>query len=64
MSNPVLAAVEERADEIAAHAESNEQLGRLDDAAAKLLRDTGVMRMLQPAKHGGPRRTRASSPRP
>lgn len=53
MSNPVLAAVEERAEEISALAESNEQLGRLDDSAAKLLRDTGVMRMLQPAKHGG-----------
>ena len=34
-------------------AESNERLGRLDDAAAKLLRDTGVIRMLQPAKYGG-----------
>lgn len=53
MSNPVLAAVEERAEEIVALAESNERLGRLDDAAAKVLRDTGVMRMLQPAKHGG-----------
>lgn len=53
MPNPVLAAVEERAEEIVALAASNEQLGRLDDAAAKVLRDTGVMRMLQPAKHGG-----------
>ena len=53
MTNPALAAVEERAEEIAALAPSNEKLGRLDDAAAKLLRDTGVMRMLQPATHGG-----------
>ncbi|MEV7431777.1 MULTISPECIES: acyl-CoA dehydrogenase family protein [unclassified Nocardioides] len=53
MTNPALAAVEERAEEIAALAESNERLGRLDDAAAKLLRETGVMRMLQPARHGG-----------
>lgn len=53
MPNPALAAVEERADEIVALAESNEKLGRLDDAAAKLLRDTGVIRMLQPAKYGG-----------
>ncbi len=53
MSNPALAAVEERAEEIAALAESNEKLGRLDDASAKLLRDTGVIRMLQPAKYGG-----------
>lgn len=53
MANPALEAVEERAEEIAALAESNERLGRLDDAAAKLLRETGVMRMLQPAAHGG-----------
>jgi alkylation response protein AidB-like acyl-CoA dehydrogenase len=53
MTNPALAAVEERADEIAALAESNEKLGRLDDAAAKLLRDTGVIRMFQPARYGG-----------
>ncbi|GGO74915.1 acyl-CoA dehydrogenase family protein [Nocardioides deserti] len=53
MPHPVLDAVEERAEEIAALAETNEKLGRLDDAAAKLLRDTGVMRMLQPATYGG-----------
>ena len=53
MTHPALAAVEERAEEIAALAESNERLGRLDDAAAKLLRDTGVIRMLQPKAYGG-----------
>ncbi|WP_300681835.1 acyl-CoA dehydrogenase family protein [Nocardioides sp.] len=53
MTNPALAAVEERAEEIASYAESNEKLGRLDDAAAKLLRETGVIKMLQPAKYGG-----------
>jgi 3-hydroxy-9,10-secoandrosta-1,3,5(10)-triene-9,17-dione monooxygenase len=53
MTHPALAAVEERAEEIAALAESNERLGRLDDSAAKLLRDTGVIRMLQPATYGG-----------
>ena len=53
MTHPALAAVEERAEEIVALADSNERLGRLDDAAAKLLRDTGVIRMLQPAKYGG-----------
>lgn len=53
MPHPVLDAVEERAEEIAALAGTNEKLGRLDDAAAKLLRDTGVMRMLQPATYGG-----------
>ncbi len=53
MTHPALAAVEERADEITALAESNEKLGKLDDRAAKLLRDTGVIKMLQPAKYGG-----------
>jgi 3-hydroxy-9,10-secoandrosta-1,3,5(10)-triene-9,17-dione monooxygenase len=53
MTNPALAAVEERAEEIASYAESNEKLGRLDDAAARLLRETGVIKMLQPAAYGG-----------
>ncbi|MEV0089550.1 acyl-CoA dehydrogenase family protein [Saccharopolyspora sp. NPDC050642] len=53
MSNPVLTAVEERAEEIAAAAASNERLGRLDDRAAKVLRETGVIKMLQPARYGG-----------
>lgn len=53
MTHPALAAVEERADEIAALAVSNERLGRLDDDAARLLRETGVIRMLQPARYGG-----------
>ncbi|MFC3453393.1 acyl-CoA dehydrogenase family protein [Amycolatopsis speibonae] len=53
MTNPALAAVEARAEEIAALGESNEKLGRLDDAAAATLRDTGVIRMLQPAAYGG-----------
>jgi alkylation response protein AidB-like acyl-CoA dehydrogenase len=53
MTNPVLAAVEERAEEIASLGPANEALGRLDDQAAKLLRETGVIRMLQPAAYGG-----------
>jgi alkylation response protein AidB-like acyl-CoA dehydrogenase len=53
MANPVLDAVVERADEIRALGPANESLGRLDDQAAKILRDTGVIRMLQPATHGG-----------
>ncbi|GAA3158822.1 acyl-CoA dehydrogenase family protein [Planomonospora alba] len=53
MTNPVLDAIMERADEIRALGASNEALGRLDDQAAKALRDTGVIRMLQPAAHGG-----------
>ncbi|WP_369200408.1 acyl-CoA dehydrogenase family protein [Streptomyces sp. PU-14G] len=53
MPNPVLDAITERAEEIRSLGPSNEALGRLDDQAAKVLRDTGVIRMLQPAAHGG-----------
>ena len=53
MANPVLGLIEERAEEIEATALSNEQLGKLDDRAVKALRETGVMKMLQPAKYGG-----------
>ena len=53
MTNPTLTAVEERAEEIAALGPENERLGRLADAAAKLLRETGAVKMLQPAEHGG-----------
>lgn len=53
MSNPVLDKVAAAADDIAAEGEVNERLGKLSDNAAGLLRDAGVMRMLQPSKHGG-----------
>lgn len=53
MTNPVIEAVEARADEIRALGPANEALGRLDDQAAKLLRDVGAMRMLQPRTYGG-----------
>lgn len=46
-------AIEERAEEIAALGPENEKLGRLTDAAAKILRETGAIKMLQPADHGG-----------
>ena len=52
-ANAVLIAVEEHAEEIAALGPANEALGRLDDQAAKLLRDSGAIRMLQPAAYGG-----------
>ncbi len=45
--------IEEHADELAALGPANESLGRLDDQAAKVLRDAGVMRLLQPKEHGG-----------
>lgn len=53
MSNPVLQSIEERAEEIAATAVSSEKLGKLDDRAVQVLRETGVIKMLQPAKYGG-----------
>lgn len=53
MTNPVLDAIVERAEEIRALGPANESLGRLDDQAAKVLRDTGAIRMLQPKTYGG-----------
>lgn len=53
MTNPVLGVIEERADEIAATADANERLGRLDDPAVAILRDSGVIKMLQPGKYDG-----------
>ncbi|MDF1604671.1 acyl-CoA dehydrogenase family protein [Nocardioides sp. YIM 152315] len=50
---PELAAVEDHAEELAALGPANEELGRLHDRAAKVLRDSGVIRMLQPAEYGG-----------
>ncbi|MEV8637495.1 acyl-CoA dehydrogenase family protein [Streptosporangium sp. NPDC051023] len=53
MTNRVLDTITERAEEISTLAPSNEALGRLDDQAAKVLREAGAIRMLQPAAHGG-----------
>jgi alkylation response protein AidB-like acyl-CoA dehydrogenase len=53
MKNPVLDVIEERADAIAASAESNEKLGKLDEPAVAILRESGVMKLLQPAKYDG-----------
>lgn len=49
----VLAAIEEHSDELAALGPANEQLGQLDDQAAKVLKDSGVIRLLQPKEFGG-----------
>lgn len=49
----VRTAIEERAGELAALGPSNESLGRLDDQGAKILKESGVMRLLQPVAHGG-----------
>ncbi|MHB8961341.1 MAG: acyl-CoA dehydrogenase family protein [Candidatus Limnocylindrales bacterium] len=53
MPNPVMDAVREHAEEIAALGPAHEAAGQLEDSAVKLLRDTGVIRMLQPATYGG-----------
>ncbi|QIX25614.1 hydroxylase [Nocardioides sp. JQ2195] len=53
MTNTVLQAVEAHAEELAALAPENEKLGRLSDRAVEILRETGVIRMLQSAKYGG-----------
>jgi 3-hydroxy-9,10-secoandrosta-1,3,5(10)-triene-9,17-dione monooxygenase len=53
MSNHVLDAVMESAERIAALGPVNEDLGRLDDQAVKVIREAGVIRMLQPKTHGG-----------
>ncbi|MFT4230313.1 MAG: acyl-CoA dehydrogenase family protein [Microbacterium sp.] len=45
--------VEAVAAEFRAQAEANEQLGRLSDESAALLRRTGLLRHLQPREHGG-----------
>ncbi|GAA4121709.1 acyl-CoA dehydrogenase family protein [Nocardioides fonticola] len=52
-ASDVFAKIAERAEEIAALGPVNEALGRLDDQAAKILRDVGVIKMLQPAAYGG-----------
>jgi alkylation response protein AidB-like acyl-CoA dehydrogenase len=53
MSNQVIDAVMESAEQIAALGPANESLGRLDDQAAKILRSSGVIRMMQPTTYGG-----------
>ncbi len=53
MTNPVLAAIEEHAEELAALGPENEKLGKLTDRAAGIMRDAGVIKMLQPAEYGG-----------
>lgn len=45
--------VSEMGARLAATAEESEKLGRLSDESVKLIREAGVMRMLQPADFGG-----------
>jgi len=53
VSDDVLDSIIERSDELRALGPVNESLGRLDDEAAKILRDSGTIRMLQPGTYGG-----------
>jgi 3-hydroxy-9,10-secoandrosta-1,3,5(10)-triene-9,17-dione monooxygenase len=49
----VLDRVAEATSTLVAEAAESDTAGRLTDAAAKKLRDTGVVRLLQPTEHGG-----------
>jgi len=53
VTSSVMAAIEERAEEIASFGPANEAEGKLTDGAAKILREVGIMRMLAPKEHGG-----------
>lgn len=53
MTHSTLDALEAHGEEIAELAPANEDRGRLTDRAADILRETGVVRMLQPATYGG-----------
>lgn len=53
MAHDVVKRIEEFGPELAALAEENERLGKLSDRTAELLRQIGVMRILQPTDFGG-----------
>lgn len=53
MSHDVVRQVEKVAAQLAATAEETERLGKLSDESVKLVRQAGVMRMLQPTEFGG-----------
>ncbi len=53
MANEVGERIAQLADEIGELGPANEQRGKLTDEAAKHLRDTGAIRLLQPSTHGG-----------
>lgn len=53
MTHSVVQRINELGPALAETADETEELGRLSDAAVKLVRDAGVMRMLQPKEHGG-----------
>ncbi len=49
----VVSRAEKLAHQIAAHADETERLGRLSDESVALVREAGVMRLLQPVEYGG-----------
>jgi 3-hydroxy-9,10-secoandrosta-1,3,5(10)-triene-9,17-dione monooxygenase len=53
MAHEVVSRVEEIAGRLAAVADETERLGKLSDESVKLIREAGVMRLLQPADFGG-----------
>ncbi len=53
MSHVVIGQVEEIAGQLASTADETERLGKLSDESVKLIRQAGVMRMLQPTDFGG-----------
>lgn len=53
MSHSVVQRVQELAGQLAATAEESERAGQLSEKSVALIRDAGVMRMLQPTEFGG-----------
>ncbi|WP_433373091.1 acyl-CoA dehydrogenase family protein [Streptosporangium sp. CA-115845] len=53
MAHEVVSRVEELAGRLAAVADETERLGKLSDESVKLIREAGVMRLLQPTDFGG-----------
>ena len=53
MAHEVLARIDEMADFLQQQSPEAEKLGRLPDATASKLRQSGLMRMLQPKEYGG-----------
>ncbi|MER2221914.1 MAG: hydroxylase, partial [Rhodococcus sp. (in: high G+C Gram-positive bacteria)] len=52
-NNPFVESLRKHADEFRAEAIESEKLGRLSDRTAALIREVGLVRMLQPKAFGG-----------
>jgi 3-hydroxy-9,10-secoandrosta-1,3,5(10)-triene-9,17-dione monooxygenase len=52
-SHPAIDALRDSGPELTAQASVNAEARKLSDATAKILRETGVMRLIQPARYGG-----------